>query len=66
MSYKFKMCTTAVYVYQPSTSLSSPKGALEVMEGVFNVMDILGSSPPALNELIAALFRKAAGGRRPI
>eukprot|EP00959_Pyramimonas_sp_CCMP1952_P276404 5777981-Pyramimonas_sp.AAC.1 len=36
------------------------------MEGVFNVMNILGSSPSALKELIVAFFRKATGCRRPI
>eukprot|EP00959_Pyramimonas_sp_CCMP1952_P299357 6261090-Pyramimonas_sp.AAC.1 len=29
-------------------------------------MNVLGSSPSMLKELVVALFRKATGGRRPI
>eukprot|EP00959_Pyramimonas_sp_CCMP1952_P373084 7813309-Pyramimonas_sp.AAC.1 len=61
MSSKFKMFTTAVDGYHPKHFSQLSDGALEVMEGVFNVMNILGSSPSALKELVVALFRKATG-----
>ncbi|CAK0794176.1 unnamed protein product, partial [Prorocentrum cordatum] len=66
ISSKFKTFTTAVDGYHPKHFSQLSEGALEVMEGIVNTMNVLGSSPSALKELIVALFRKTTGGRRPI
>eukprot|EP00959_Pyramimonas_sp_CCMP1952_P209458 4382076-Pyramimonas_sp.AAC.1 len=54
ISAEFKVNATAVDGHHPEHISQLSGGALEVMEGSFNVMNSLGTIPSVLEELIVA------------